>query len=410
MKRTISIFGLATLLIGSGSAPITAQDRQTETPLSDRNADFAFSFYEQVLKEKENENIFVSPYSVSLALAMAYHGAQGVTKREMAEALSLEEQSDAGIQRSYRDLLKRLEEIDPKIQLKIANSLWARNGFEIFPSYLDMIRKTYGATAKSLDFGDPEASRTINEWVKLNTGGKIDGIVPDRIPELTIAYLINAIYFKAPWKNSFDKKLTRDLPFHLVDGKTIQHPYMYRVGNFRYREDGDFQAIRIPYGKNGTTAMYVFLPRKQSGLKEFHGRLSAKNWKRWRTAFGKSGQKVELFLPRFTLRYEDSLKNELIDLGMKRAFTGKTADFHALFQKGYKGENPFIMDVLHKTFIEVNEVGTEAAAVTSVEFQTKGMEPLTATMRVDRPFFCVIHDDATDTILFMGSVVNPAMK
>jgi serpin B len=405
MKRIFAVFGITLFLFAGGNTPVKAQEGKSDRPLSERNADFAFSLYERALTGEKNGNIFISPYSVSLALTMAYHGARGETKREMAEVLSLQGLSDAEIQRSYRDLLKRLKDIDPKIQLEIANSLWARSGVEIEPAYENMIRKTYEATAKSLDFEDSNASKTINEWVKLNTGGKIDRIVPGRIPSKTIAYLINAIYFKAPWKTPFEKWRTRDFPFHLQDGKTIQHPLMVRAGNFRYTKNDDFQAIRIPYGKKGTAAMYVFLPTKGSDLKKFQSRLNAKNWKRWHDEFERHEQRVTLWLPRFEVRYEASLKGDLIDLGMKRAFGGG-ADFYSLFRKGLMADNPFIADVRHKTFVEVNEVGTEAAAATRLAFPIKA----NPTVRVDRPFFFVIHDDATDTILFMGSIVNPAGK
>ncbi len=409
MKRLFAIFGITSLLIASGNTPVKAQEEKSDRPLSERNADFAFSLYERRLTKGENKNIFISPYSISLALTMAYHGARGETKQEMAEVLSLQGLSDAEIQRSYRDLLKRLKDIDPKIQLNIANSLWARNGIEIEPAYMNMIRKSYEATAMSLDFTDSNASKTINEWVKLNTGGKIDQIVPGRIPEITIAYLINAIYFKASWKTSFDKRKTRDFPFHLQNGKTIKHPLMVRKGEFRYTENDDLQAIRIPYGEKGTAAMYVFLPKNGSDLKKFQRQLNAKNWNRWRKEFERHEQKVVLLLPRFSVRYEYSMKNDLKDLGMKRAFSRDAADLYSLFRKGHIGANPHIGEVSHKTFVEVNEVGTEAAAATSIELRALKAER-TRTMRVDRPFFFVIHDDATDTILFMGSILNPGGK
>ena len=255
---------------------------------------------------------------------------------------------------------------------------------------------------KNLDFKDPNAANTINAWVKKNTKNKIDKIV-DRIDADSMLFLINAVYFKGKWEDPFEKALTKPQPFTLADGTKIQYPAMLRSGEYRYYDASTFQVISLPYG-SGRFSMEIFLPKSKSNLLEFQKQLTAKNWQEWSTKFTRKEGVIQL--PRFKVEYETSLKSALQNLGMAIAFDQDKADFRNL-----STVKAFIGDVKHKTFVEVNEEGTEAAAVTSVEMKVTSARPSEEPpfqMIVDRPFFFTISDRQTGTIIFMGTIKNPS--
>jgi serpin B len=260
-------------------------------------------------------------------------------------------------------------------------------------------REFYRTEVFLLDFSDPAARSTINRWVERNTNGKIDQII-DRIDPSAILYLMNAIYFKGRWARAFDPDKTKEEVFTLLDGRSKKHPFMRESGRFRYYQDRRFQAVSLPYG-NGRITMYIFLPEKNSSLQEFYRALSAEDWQEWMVRF--TEMEGEVILPRYKLEYETELDHALTSLNMGVVFDRKRADFGAMCMIPPR---VFINQVKHKTFVEVNEEGTEAAAVTSVEIRVTAV-PTTFTMRVDRPFFCAIADNETGAILFMGSIVDP---
>jgi serine protease inhibitor len=366
------------------------------------NIRFGFNLFSELAKKDAGKNLFLSPTSIGLALAMTYNGAVGDTKAGMERALEIQGINHADLNRAYAELRTALESPDPKVQLNIANSLWARKEVTFNPDFLARNKEFYGAEVTTLDFGDPNAAATINAWVKDKTKGKIEQIV-DRIDAQSILFLINAIYFKGAWTAEFDKAKTKDEQFTTGSGEQKQHPIMHQSGDYKYLEAKDFQAVSLPYG-GGRVSMYIFLPAKGVKLEDFQKNLTAANWDTWMKQFAET--KGDIGVPRFKVEYEVGLNDALSALGMGIAFDPNRADFSGIAQTS---DRVFISRVKHKTFAEVNEEGTEAAAVTSVEMRaTSAMQPRKAfRMIVDRPFFCAIADNKSGTLLFMGAINNP---
>ncbi len=358
------------------------------------NTTFGFKLLTDLQNRQPETNIMISPLSISIALTMTYNGAVGETQRAMADVLEIESLGIDTVNRSNASLRDSLQSTDPKIEIAIANSIWSRQGVEFDPIFLERNREFFGAEIGSLNFSDPHSTEVINGWVDTNTNGKINQIV-QRIDPGTLIFLINAIYFKGNWQKEFDKSTTRDGIFYLSDGGQKQVPMMYRKGAYPYFRGNNFEAARLPYG-DGEISMYIFLPNRSSNLNDFIGQLNAENWSNWMSQFKERTDDSEMILPRFELEYEVKLNDALTALGMGIAF-GTGADFSGM------GTQLFISEVRHKTIIEVNEEGTEAAAVTAVV----GVKSLPPAFRVDRPFLFAIHDDGTQTLLFMGIVVEP---
>lgn len=364
------------------------------------NTAFAFDLFHTLLGKAPGKNLFISPAGVSLALAMTYNGAAEDTAAAMADVLRFEDMALAEINAAFADLRTILQNPDPKIELALANSLWARQGKEFYEDFLQRNRDYYGAEVAELDFDLPDAAATINRWVEQQTAGKIKDLIEAPIHPLTVLFLINAIHFKAAWTEPFDPDQTREIPFHLPDGSSKEHPVMFREGQFRCLEQEGFQAISIPYGKTQRISIYVFLPETGQNLENFYERLTPEAWSSWMDLFQE--KEAYIGLPRFKFEYEASLNEALKAMGMEIAFNDSTADFSKM-----KPVPPriFIAEVKHKTFIEVNEKGTEAAAATSVEIREESAPEF--CMIVDRPFFFSIVDNKTGSILFMGSVTDP---
>ena len=356
------------------------------------NTRFGFKLLHDLREREPGGNIFISPLSISIALTMTYNGAVGETERAMAEVLEIDGLDLSTINNSNKVLRNSLEAPDPKVEISIANSIWYRQRIVFNPDFLERNRMFFGAEVAALDFSSPQAAGTINEWVDTNTNGKIEKIV-DRINPQTLLFLINAIYFKGNWQDEFDSSRTRQGIFHLTDGSEKRVQMMRREGEYPYFRGEHFEATSLPYG-DGRMSMYIFLPNHDSNLNRFLRNLDAGNWEGWISQF--QNRRHELILPRFKLEYEVRLNEALEALGMGIAFGGG-ADFSGM------GPNLFISEVRHKTFVEVNEEGTEAAAVTAVV----GVKSLPPAFRVDRPFFFAIYDADTETILFMGTVTEP---
>lgn len=362
---------------------------------------FGFDLFQQLQRQAENQNVFFSPLSVSVALAMTYNGAAGETKNAMARALKLEGAGLDELNLASADLLNALKSADPKIELAIANSLWAREGVRFKEDFLARNRQFFGAEISALDFKNPQSVATINRWVSANTKGKIDKIL-DQIAQDQVLFLINAVYFKGLWQTKFDKALTQTRPFHLLGGRQKQTPMMAQSGSYLYHRGDKFQAVSLPYGQGGVS-LYLFLPDQKSSLDEFLKGFSHRKWEEWINSFNDTPG--DLKLPRFKLDYESSLNNALKALGLGTAFSQSEADF-----SGMRAEwGLFLSEVKHKAVVEVNEEGTEAAAATSVGVGITSVEapPQRFTFTADRPFLMAIRDSQTGAILFMGAVMEP---
>lgn len=398
----ISITGCGGQLSNASSA---LQAKVTAGPLPDRVTQMGFKLINGVTTTDAGKNVFLSPASLELALAMTMNGAAGQTLTAMQDTLQLQGLSMDEVNSANKTMTEWLEQLDPKVELNIANSLWAKKDVTFSPSFLAANKEFYGAKVEALDFSSPSAAKTINSWVSDATNGKIKEMVKPPIDPQTILFLLNAIYFKGQWTSKFDASNTKDKDFTTGDGSTKKVPMMSQSGKFRYLENDSFQAIFLPYGA-GKTGMYVFLPKGSSSLPAFITELNAQGWGQWMSQFSET--EGDISMPRFKLEYEKALEDTLSAMGMGVAFEPDQADFSRMLSQG-SVDKPFIQSVKQKTFIDVNEKGTEAAAATSVQVGLTAMPSDTNrfTMVVDHPFYFAITDDAGKVALFEGAVFNP---
>jgi len=359
---------------------------------------FGFELLGQCRKTLAATNFFLSPAGVVFALSMVQNGAGGETLRQIQAMLHTEEIPVAEVNEANKVLLSHLSNLDPKIKLEIANSIWTDQRAEIRPGFIAANRRWYNAEAASADFQDPTTVKKINEWVSDHTHGKIPEMVRAPLDPMLRLILLDAIYFKGDWLAPFETNLTRELPFRLASGATVAHPRMKHSGKFEYYEGEDVQAVELPYAGRDIS-MYVFLPKgRLDGLPAV---LRAETFDQWIGRMQSRQGTVEL--PRFKLENEYDLKNVLGSLGMRAAFT-KEADL-----SGISDEALCIDWVKQKTYLEVNEQGTVAAAVTGVGVRAMAMRAPEAPfeMVVDRPFLLAIREKQTGLILFVGAIFDP---
>lgn len=351
-------------------------------------------FKEVVADANQDSNICISPLSASYALTMTFNGAAGETRAAMASTLEFPEVAPADINDAYRKLTDLLVTSYPSLTMEIANSIWYRLKSSIKSQFLDITRNSFGAEIRELDFALPDAADTINQWVAVNTHDKIKTIIRPPMDPSWVMVLINAVYFKGMWQNPFDPSLTTDGTFHLPDGNRTPCRMMTKTDEFEISENESYKAVSLPYG-NGRFAMSFFLPQKGQSLDDLITGLSAGDLAKWLANF----QKVQanLTLPRFKFSCDLGFNKPLKKMGMEIAFD-RRADFSNMADK-----NTWIDSVIHKTFIQVDEEGTEAAAVTAV-IMKRGLTP---SITFDRPFLFVIHERETGAVLFLGKVVNP---
>jgi serine protease inhibitor len=294
-----------------------------------------------------------------------------------------------------------LGDLDPDVQFEIANSIWYRLGYTFKQDFVERNQIYFNALVQGLNFADPGASATINGWVNENTGGKILDIVPEVIDPQTVMFLINAIYFKGIWTYEFDPEDTVDDLFTVPDGSSKPCRMMNQEGKFRYFVGSGFQAVDLPYG-NGDFTMVVLLPTAESKIESLIEDLDAGSWLEWLGSFEEKEGRLQL--PKFRLEYEATLNQVLTAMGMGIAFDADAADFSGMYDGA---ERLYISGVKHKTFVNVDEEGTEAAGVTSVEV---GATSTGVDMRVDHPFVFALRDSHTQTILFIGKIVEPMLE
>lgn len=366
--------------------------------LVNANTGFGFNIFKELTAEDEDSNIFISPLSILLALAMTYNGSVGDTNLAMAEALGFSEFDLEELNSGFHDLLISIKNADSDIELSIANSIWYNLGYDVNQDFIDRNKNYYSSEVNEIDFTDPGALDTINGWIDEATKGKIEKML-DVIPPDAVMYLINAIYFKGNWTYPFDEDMTVDDDFYLLDGTTKKVPMMSQEGNFAYFDGDGFSAVKLPYGQE-KMAMYIILPDEGVEVDSVIESLDADSWNEIKGSF--SGKEVSLVMPKYKMEYGIKLLNDvLINLGMGIAFSPE-ADFSGI------SPGIFISQVLHKAVIEVNEKGSEAAAATVVEMVESAMEPSEIVeFIVNRPFFFTISDDRSGSILFMGKVVEP---
>lgn len=376
---------------GQGTAP-------AEKAAQAYNA-FGFDLLARTEKALPGQNLFLSPASAALAMAMVQNGAEGATRDEMAKTLRVEGLTPSQLNEADAALLDRLSDLDPKVQLRIANGIWTHKEASIRPDFTAVNQKYYHAEVAAADFANPETVQQINQWASRQTAGKINGILQPPLDPLLRLIVLNAIYFKGDWTIQFDKKLTRDLLFTLSDGRSAKRPRMSRSGTFDYYENADLQAVSLPYGGR-KISMIVCLPKH--GLDAFVQNLNSRAWTGLLSSLASRKGRVEL--PRFKLEGEYDLTGTLAAMGMPRAFN-RDADL-----SGISPERLFISWVKQKTYVDVNEEGTEAAAVTAVgvgRAMVVRQEPPPFELIVDRPFFVALRDNQTGLVLFLGTILDP---
>ena len=360
-----------------------------------------FELLAQLQTQQPETNLVLSPNSIAIALAMLRRGADGDTLAEMDAVLGLTHLDATTIDTSYQKLLNTLKTAEPNVQLAIANSLWVNQKINLKEPFINTAKEFYQAEVSNLDFADSQVENTINQWVAKNTSDRITQIVDDVNPEAAL-YLINAIYFKGVWTTKFDPSQTSEQPFYLSSGKSKTVPMMNQSGEYRYYENQQLQAIRLPYGKQEEIGMYIVLPQETTSLKELQSQLTPEQWQEWLSQM--RSHEGNITLPRFQLESETDLRSPLAALGLNQIFNPQAANFSAMTDTSVAVDG-----VKHKTLVEVNEEGTEAAGVTSIGIRITSVETenVPFNMRVERPFFVVIRDDITESILFMGNVFEP---
>ena len=354
---------------------------------------FAFGLLAQA--SRPNENLFLSPLSASMALGMTMNGAAGETWNQMRDVLGFGGLSEEEINAAYQSLLELLVGLDPSVETAIGNSVWTRQGFPVHADFLAAVRASFDAEVAEIDFANPSASGRINGWVRSATNGRIEDIVPAVIPADVVMYLINAIYFKAPWTLRFDPADTRDAPFHLDDGSTRTVPLMNLRRDLPHFGNDRFQAVDLPYG-GAAFSMTIVLPQPDVRVDDLAASLDAATWQDMTGGFRE--RDIEVFLPRFRMAYERTLNDDLAALGMVDAFDHR-ADLSRLSPVG----GLWISSVRQKSWVDVNEEGTEAAAATVVTV----VESAPPDFRADRPFLFFIRERLSGTILFAGKFASP---
>ncbi len=388
-----------------GQAPVVkppgVTDQDVEAAAGSNNA-FALDLY-GALREQEG-NLFLSPFSISTALAMTSAGARGETAEQMADVLCFS--AEDKVHRQFGGLGHSIRaREDAGYRLDVANALWVQEDYDLLETFLDTVTENYGAGVRQVDYeGDAEGARkVINAWVEDQTRDKIrDLLQPGILDRLTRLVLTNAIYFKGVWQTPFDKDATNDAPFHVAPGDSIAVPMMYQEERLSYHEDEDVQLLGMPYA-GGALSMVVLLPKTNDGLAALERKLGAAKVDQWVSSM--HPRKVRVFLPRFKTTSQFGLGPILAGLGMPLAFDARDADFSGMTGR----PDLYISAVVHKAFVDVNEEGTEAAAATAVVMRMKTAMPAEPpTFRADHPFLFLIRDTESGAILFLGRMANPA--
>lgn len=404
---------LSTVLVfvGCGDSPsgpakvdlITELPRQltaAEVRVIEASNRFAFDLLRRA--SAPDSNLFLSPVSASMALGMTMNGTAGETFAQMRSALGFGDLPIGDINASYRGLIDLLLDLDPSVEMAVGNSVWSRTGFPVRRTFLDTVKEYFDAEAAELDFSTAGAPAHINGWVSDATRGRIEAIVPNPIPAEVVMYLINATYFKGTWTLQFDPRDTRDAPFHLADGSTLSTKLMKLEGGLPYHATDRYQAVDLPYGGKAFS-MTVVLPAEHVGIEELIASFGAEEWAALTGSF--HDVNGTLYLPRFRMSYKRSLNEDLKAMGMIDAFDDVRADFTPLSP----ATGLYISNVLQKSWVDVNEEGTEAAAATSVEVGVTSIGP-GFEMRADRPFLFALRERLSGTILFVGKVVTPPQE
>jgi serpin B len=335
---------------------------------------------------------------------MTYNGAVNQTAIDMQKTLGYGDLPKETINQSCKELMQIILNLDPKVNMEIANSIWYRNTFSIKEDFLTLNKTYFDADVKPSNFADPQTVNLINGWVSTKTHEKIKSVITE-IPDAAIMYLINAIYFKGAWTYRFETKNTIKGPFHLTSGGTYEADFMNVKDKFRYMKNDLLSAVELPYG-NKEFSMLILLPNEGKTYNDVISGLTVTNWAQWNNSLDTT--KVFVKLPKFKFSYGNDISDNLKSLGMSSAFDPEVANFTGISDAAQL----YISFVLHKSFVEVNEEGTEAAAVTVVGVYTTGFPgaPDYQMFEANKPFVFAIKENTTNSILFMGLVKKPVVE
>ena len=355
--------------------------------------DYSFKLFNAVLDADQSDNILISPLSASLALSMTAMGAEYETLSQMMSALGFDGVQKGEVAKFYSMISSKLSNADPNTIVNIANSIWTNQDLKVKKDFIKDAKEYFNSDVNSMDFSDEKSVDIINSWCAEKTNDKIEKVLDQLDPSLQMI-LINALYFKGVWKEEFDEKMTNKSTFTKADGTTQEVDMMFQKDSFNYAETDNYKVAELPYG-NGTYSMVAILPNEGVELRDVLKKLDAPVWDELNKSM--SEQKINLYVPRFKLNYSVKLNDVLKSLGMVDAFNGEKADFSSI------SDGLFIDFVKQDTFIEVNEKGTEAAAVTTVGLMKMSID-YTPTFRLDRPFALFIKENSSGIILFNGVI------
>ncbi|MCC5930690.1 MAG: serpin family protein [Cyclobacteriaceae bacterium] len=410
MKNLFKIFApvmaIAVTLFGCGDRADNLDNLPNLRPLSagevqviEASNEFSMDLLQVINRDHLDENIFISPFSVSAALSMTANGARGETRDAIKTVLHATHLSDAEMNAAYRDLVKFLLDLDRKVELQIANSSWYRNDLTIHSDFSDILSKYYDAEIRPSDFGDPATVGKINGWIDTKTRGKIKNML-DQIPSDAVMFLINAIYFKADWQVRFDEARTEKAPFYAPGGEKMVDMMYAKGSKISLFQHPDFVLADIPYG-NGQFSMTLLIQREGKDINEIIDTMTREQLGFYINQSDTTT--MEVYMPKFKMEFRKGLVEALSSLGMGIAFTDD-ADLSGIFREDLR---LLISRILHQSFIEVNEKGSEAAAATIIEVGVTSMPVIPPGLRADRPFAFFIREKHSNTILFSGKMLDP---
>jgi len=406
MVALLFLFSLGTISCNKNADPVYPDSpqpvelTQTQYMIVENDNKFSLDLFRKVLEyDSAKENIMISPLSVSFALSMTANGANGATRDSMMLALAFENMSIDDINSSYWDLTSKLTALDRRVLFSIANSVWVEERLDAKEQFINTLMKWYRAETMNFNINDPGIVSAINKWIENKTNGTIDNVI-NELDQNVVMLLINAIYFKGKWKYSFDKENTAEMPFYPTNGGPVSAKMMNMTATLKVGSGDGFLIAELPYGQ-GNFVMDVILPDQGITPRELVATLSSSDLS---NALGSmKDTETEIFMPRFNYEYRAEMKDILSSMGMGIAFTPFVADFSNI-----SDDQLFISEVIHQSFIENNEEGTEAAAVTVVIIELTSVGPGKNVVKLDRPFIYIIRETETNTIAFMGLTGNPS--
>lgn len=370
--------------------------------VSNGTTSFAFDFIHAFQKtQSTEENFFVSPLSLHMALGMVLNGAEKETADEIQKALKMDAVALADLNAAYKTLINDLPVADSKVSLGLANSVWYRNDFSVENDFQSVLKNSFEAEITGLPFDDAAKDR-INKWASDKTKGKIPKVL-DKIQPQQVMFLLNALYFKGDWQTRFDPKKTQDAPFKLENGQSKNVRMMYAESDFEVGSGSNYNAVRLPYA-NGQFNMTLLIPKGQNTVDAVLDGITGEGWAKLNSGMVEQG--ITVGLPKFTLEYSAQLKTTLQGMGIKRAFSETTAQLGKI----NKAAQLYIDFVKQDAYLGIDEQGTEAAAVTTIGVGLTSAGPEPARFICDRPFGLVISENTSNTILFMGRIKNPNSK